>query len=82
MTSKYSSITLSTTFYYLNQIILNMAILPKFCNSSVSMKEVIINLALQEFDRRLFEGWCCFKFSNLGVELGIAFKFDAVWPKG
>ena len=47
-------------------------------NSSMSMREVIIISILYGFDQKnhFFERWSCFKFNNLGLELGIALQFD------
>ena len=58
----------------------------KFGNSSVSLREVIITSILYGFNQRnhIFEGCSWFKFSSLGLELGIALKcYDSVakWLK-
>ena len=46
------------------------------------MREVIITSILQRFDKEtFFEGWTCFKFSNLGLVLGVALKFDSCVAK-
>ena len=44
---------------------------PKFGNSSISMREVIIASILSEIDQKnqLFEGWSWFKFHDLGLAL-------------
>ena len=42
------------------------------------MKEVIITSILKGFDQKkhfFFEGWFCFKISNLGLALGMTLKF-------
>ena len=50
---------------------------PKFCNSSISMREVIIMSIFRDLTRKtiFFEGYPCFKFNNLGLALDIALKF-------
>ena len=51
--------------------------LPKFGNSSISLREVIITSILYGFDQknRFFERWSWFKFNNLGLALGTNLKF-------
>ena len=51
---------------------------PKFGNSSISMWEVIITSTSQRFElkKHFFELWY-FKLNNLGLALGMAFKFDS-----
>ena len=54
-----------------------------FCNSSISMTEVIITKILKRFDQKtFFRGWSWFKFNNLSLALGIALKFYIVMTKG
>ena len=50
---------------------------PKFDNSSISMREVIITSILKRFDQknRFFEGCSWFKFNNLGLALDINLKY-------
>ena len=50
---------------------------PKFGNSSISMREVIIASILSEIDQKnqLFEGWSWFKFHDLGLALVMDYKF-------
>ena len=51
---------------------------PKFGNSSISMREVVITSTLQGFDQEnhFFEEWSWFnKFNNLGLALGVNLKF-------
>ena len=58
--------------------IVNVVMWPKFDNSSISMRQVIIRQILWGFDQKttfFFEGWSWFKFNNLGVALGMALKF-------
>ena len=60
---------------------------PKFGNSSISMREVIITSSLKGFDQRktaFFEGWWSwFKFSNQGLVLGTTnLKFCTSVAKG
>ena len=52
---------------------------PKFSNSSISMRQVIITSILKGFDQKkdfatFFEGCSWFKFNNLGLAVGIALK--------
>ena len=51
---------------------------PKFGNSSISVREVIITLTLTAF----FKGWSWFKFNNLRLTLGMNLKFYTSVPKG
>ena len=55
----------------------NVVMWPKFGNSSVSVREVIITSVLQGFDQKncFFERWSSFKFNNLGLALGTNLKF-------
>ena len=50
---------------------------PKFRNSSISVREVIIASILYGFHQknRFFEEWSWFKFNNLGLGLGTNVKF-------
>ena len=53
-----------------------MVMWPKFCDSNISMREVIIISILQGFDQKNhFEGWSLFRFNNVGLALGMALKF-------
>ena len=52
--------------------IANVVMWPKFGNSNITTREVIITLILQRF---IFEGCSWFKFNNLGLALGMALKF-------
>ena len=56
--------------------IVDVLIWPKFRNSSISVRKVIIISILQGFDqkKKFFEGWSWFKFKNLGLALGMALK--------
>ena len=56
----------------------------KFGNSSISMREVIINLVLWGCDQKnhLFEGCSWFKFNSLRLALGIALKLYTSAAKG
>ena len=49
---------------------------PKFGNTSISMRKVIITSVLWGFDKKgwTFEGWPWFKFNNLGLALGMDLK--------
>ena len=55
----------------------NVVMWPKFGNSSVTVREVIITLILLALDQKnlFFWGDSWFKFNNLGLALGIALKF-------
>ena len=57
--------------------IVNVAMWPKFGNSSVSISKVIITSIYLDLTRKtmFFEGWSWFKFSNLGLALGMTLKF-------
>ena len=57
--------------------IVNVFMWPKSGNSSMSMREIIIISILKGFDQKnlFFERWSCFRFNNLGLELGIALQF-------
>ena len=50
--------------------------LPKFGNSSMAMRQVIITSADKELTRKntFFEERSWFKFNNLGLALGMALK--------
>ena len=47
---------------------------PKFGNSSISMKEVIITSILYG-KNTFFDEWSWFRFNNLGLALALALKF-------
>ena len=57
---------------------------PKFGICSISMREVIITSNFKEFDQKntFFEAWSRFKFSNLGLALGMTLKFYTSVSKG
>ena len=57
---------------------------PKFGNSSISMKEVIITPILYGFDQKkqFFEGCSWFKFNTLGLALSMTLKFYKIAAKG
>ena len=57
---------------------------PKFGNSSISLREVIITSILWGFDQRnhFFKGWSRLKFNNLGLALGMTLKFYTSAAKG
>ena len=57
---------------------------PKFGNSSISIREVIITSSLKGFDQKnhFFEGSSWFKFNNLGLTLGTNLKFYTSVTKG
>ena len=57
---------------------------PKFGNSSISMREVIIISILQGFDQKncFFERWSWFKFNNLELALGKNLKCYTSVEKG
>ena len=58
--------------------IVNVAMWPKFGNSSISMREFIITSILLGCDQKncFFERWSWFKFNNLGLAPGISLKFQ------
>ena len=55
----------------------NVVMWPKFGNSIISVREVIITSILWGFDQKncFFEEWSCFKINNLGLALGATLKF-------
>ena len=57
---------------------------PKFSNSSISIREVIITSFLQGYGQKnqFYEGWSWFKFNNLGLIKGMALKFYRNLAKG
>ena len=58
---------------------------PKFGDSSTSMREIIItSIFCKDLTRKTiyFEGRCWFKFNNLRLALGMAFKFYKSVAKG
>ena len=57
---------------------------PKFDNSSISMREVIITSFIRIWPEKttFFEGWCWFKFDILGLALGMTLKFYTRMAKG
>ena len=71
---------LSRYVYY----IVDVVMWPKFSNSSISIRKVIITLILYGFDQKnhFFEGWSLFKFNNLGLALGMTLKCYASVAKG
>ena len=67
-----------------SKYIANVVMWPKFGNSRISMRKVIIISILQGFDQKnhFFDRWSWFKFNNLELALGIALKFYTSVPKG
>ena len=57
---------------------------PKFGNSSISMREVIITSILTKFDQKkqFFMSGSWFKFNNLGLTQGMALEFCICVEKG
>ena len=64
--------------------IVDVVMWPKFRNSSISMREVIITSILYGFDQKnhFFEEWSWFKFNNLGLALGTNLNFCISVAKG
>ena len=64
--------------------ILDVFMWPKVANFRIFTREVMITSTLYRFDQKkqFFEGWCCFKFNNLGLALGTALKFYRSVAKG
>ena len=64
--------------------IVDMVMWPKFGNSSISIRQVIITLILKRLDKEkhFFEGWSWSKFNNLGLTLGMALTFYTSVAKG
>ena len=46
----------------------------KFCNSNISVSEVIITTILEGFNQEKIEGYAWFKVNNLGLALSMALK--------
>ena len=57
--------------------IVNVVIWPKFGNSSICKRDVIITSTSYRFDQKTFflKGWSWFKFINLRLALGTNLKF-------
>ena len=57
---------------------------PKFVNSRISMREVIITTILSVFDHKnhFVKGFSWFRFNDLGLALGMALKFYKNMTKG
>ena len=62
----------------------NVVMWPNLCNSSISLREVIITSILSSPYQRnyFFEKLCWFKFNNLELTLGAAVKFYTSVIKG
>ena len=60
-----------------SHFIVDLVTWPKFGNSSISMREVIITSIYKNLTRKttFLERWSWFKFSNLGLAPGMAFIF-------
>ena len=57
--------------------IVDVLIGPNFGNFTISVREVFVTSNLKEFGQKshFFEEFFWFKFSNLGLALGLALKF-------
>ena len=65
--------------------VVNVVMWPKFGNSSISIREVIITSILWGFDQQkinFFERWSWFQLNNLGLILGMPWKFYTSVAKG
>ena len=65
--------------------VVDMVMWPKFDNSSISIREVIITSILWGFDQQkinFFERWSWFQLNNLGLILGMPWKFYTSVAKG
>ena len=64
--------------------IVDVIMWPKFGNSSIFIREIIITSILQGFDQKnhFFENWSWFKFSNMGLALGMTLAFYTSVAKG
>ena len=62
-----------------SRFIVDVVMWPRFGNSSISMREVIIASILLRFDQKnhFFDRWPWFKFNNSGLALGLNLKFYA-----
>ena len=69
---------------YDSKYIMDVVTCPKFGNSIICIREVIITSILKGFDQknRFFEGWPWSKFNNLGLALGANLKFYSSLSKG
>ena len=78
-----NGVTSKTLSRDLNYIV-DVVMWPKFGNSSISMREFIINQSLSRFDpkKHLFEEWSWFNFNNLGLTQGTNLKFYTNVAKG
>ena len=67
-----------------SKCILDKVIRPRYGNASISMKEVIVTSILWTFDQKnqIFWGIFLVKFTNLGLALGMALKFNTKMEKG
>ena len=57
---------------------------PKFCKSSISIREVITTSILKGFDQKnhFFDRWTWFKFNNLELALCMTLKFYTSVTRG
>ena len=64
--------------------IMDVVMWPKFYNSSICIREVIITSILMDLTRKTAycEGWSWFKFNNLGLAIGTKLKFYTSLSKG
>ena len=64
-----------TNIYHMNCMV-DVVMWPKFDNSSISMREVVITSIFWGFGQKkhFFEGWSWFKFNYLGLALGMTLK--------
>ena len=69
----------SKTLSHDSSRIVDVVMWPKFGNSCISMREVIITLTWRNI---FFQECSSFKFNNLGLALGMTFKFYTSMAKG
>ena len=62
--------------------VVNVVMWPKFGNSSVSMREVVITLYGFDQKNHFFVGWPWFRFNSLGLALVLLLKFYTSVTKG
>ena len=69
--------------HYPNYIV-DVVMRPKFGNSSIYIRQVIITSILQGFHQKncFFSGWSLLKFNNLGLPLGTNLEFYTSLSKG
>ena len=84
ITSYILSMTSATKFLpHYSIYVIDVVMWPRFCSSSICIREVIIASILKGFDQKnaFLEGWSWFKINNVGLALGKNLKFYTSLPK-